>query len=544
MALSLQPSRYGPLSSGPHPVHVAESWRLDRVTAPSRLYGANGLCTGPDGRVYIAQVTGSQISALDPRTGEVGTISPKGADIVAPDDVAFDASGNLYATEVMDGRVSMLDTAGRTRVLRDDVPSANGIAVHQGRLFIGECREGGRLLEMDLGGGPPRVLLENVPSPNAMEVGPDGLLYFPVMGANEIWRIDPDGSPDNTVPQRIAGDLGVPDSVKFDSKGYIVSTQVASGQVLRIDPRSGEQRLLAQLNPGLDNCTFVGNRLLVSNFTGAITEISPDGTTRAVLPGGFNWPMDLAVGHDGQLYVADGTYFYVVLPDGSLQTAGMLFSPGYPGFLRGVASSGPDEFVVTTSGGQVTRYRPALSESEVLADGFDQLYGVAVSPGGVVFAELGRGRVLSLSSGGIEVLATDLREPVGVAIDADGACLVAQAGAGTVVKVNGSRVETIVADLQRPQGILVRDGVLYIVDAGAKKLIAVDLNTHVRQTIVSGLPVGPPPGVAPKPLRGMPPFSGPQGPFAGIAAAADGTLYISADGDGSILALRRSQDSR
>ncbi len=38
----------------------------------------------------------------------------------------------------------------------------------------------------------PRILLEDVPSPNAMEVGPDGLLYFPVMGANEIWRIDPD----------------------------------------------------------------------------------------------------------------------------------------------------------------------------------------------------------------------------------------------------------------------------------------------------------------------------------------------------------------
>ena len=29
---------------------------------------------------------------------------------------------------------------------------------------------------------------------NAMEVGPDGLLYFPVMGANEIWRIDPDSA--------------------------------------------------------------------------------------------------------------------------------------------------------------------------------------------------------------------------------------------------------------------------------------------------------------------------------------------------------------
>jgi len=35
----------------------------------------------------------------------------------------------------------------------------------------------------------------------------------------------------------------------------------------------------------------------------------------------------------------------------------------------------------------------------------------------------------------------------------------------------------------------------------------------------------------------MPPFSGPQGPFAGIAAGPDGTLYLSADADGSVLAL-------
>lgn len=534
------PSRYALLSPGHHPVDAAPGWRVERVTAPSRLFGANGLRTGPDGRVYIAQVTGSQISALDPESGELKVFSPKGCDIVAPDDVAFDAGGNLYATEVMDGRVSVRDTAGRTRVLRADVPSANGITFHQGRLFIGECREGGRLLEFDLGGGPPRVLLDNVPSPNAMEVGPDGLLYFPVMGANEIWRVDPDGGE----PQCVAGDLGVPDSVKFDAQGRIVSTQVASGQVLHIDPRSGERQLLAQLTPGLDNCTLVGDKVLVSNFTGEITEISPDGTTRTVLPGGLNWPLDLAAGHDGRLYIADGTYFYVALPGGSLQTVGMLFSPGYPGFLRGVASSGPGEFVVTTSGGQVSRYRPEASECEVLADGFDQLYGVAVDDERVVVTELGTGRVLSVRPGGVDVLATGLREPVGVTSDARGGFLVAEADAGRVVTVNGSGVDTVVADLVRPQGILVRDGVLYIVDAGAREVIAFDLDTRTRHTIASGLPVGPPPGVVPKPLKGMPPFSGPQGPFAGIAAAPDGTLYVSADGDGSVLAIRRSQDGR
>ncbi len=526
----LHPGRY---AAGTLPT-LAEGWTLQRLTPPSRLFGANGLRTGPDGRIYIAQVTGSQISALDIETGRLDTISPKGGDIIAPDDVAFDARGNLYATEVMDGRVSMRGADGRTRVLRDDVPSANGITVHAGRLFIGECREGGRLLELDLGGGEPRVLLQNVPSPNAMEVGPDGLLYFPVMGANEIWRIDLDGG----TPERVASGLGVPDSVKFDSAGRIVSTQVHSGQMLRIDPRTGEHTVLADLNPGLDNCTFVGDRLFVSNFTGEITEILDGGATRTVLPGGLNWPLDLAVGADGNLYVADGTYFYVLRPDGTLRTVGMLFTPGYPGFLRGLTPTGPGEFVVTTSGGQVSRYRPADNESTVLADGFDQLYGVAVADDDVVVAELGTGRVLSIRAGRVEVLAAGLRDPVGIAI-APGGCLVAESGAGRVVKVSGSRVETVLDGLRRPQGLLLRDGQLYVVDADAKELIAYRLDDATRYTIASGLPVGAPPGVVPKPLKGMPPFSGPQGPFAGIAAGPDGTLYVSADADGSVLALRR-----
>ena len=59
----------------------------------------------------------------------------------------------------------------------------------------------------------------------------------------------------------------------------------------------------------------------------------------------------------------------------------MLFTPGYPGFLRGLAPAGPGAFVVATSGGQIARYRPADGETDYLADGFDQLYGVAIGPG-------------------------------------------------------------------------------------------------------------------------------------------------------------------
>ncbi len=516
---------------------VAQGWRLERVTAPSRLFGANGLRTGPDGRIYVAQVTGSQISALDPVTGELETVAAKGGDIIAPDDVAFDGAGNLYATEVMDGRVSVLDTAGQARVLRDDLPSANGITVYQDRLFVNECRDGGRLLELDRNGAVSRILLADLPSPNAMEVGPDGMLYFPLLTANEIWRVDPNGGE----PQRVAADLGVPDAVKFDADGFLVSTQVATGQVLRIDPRSGEQQVLAQLTPGLDNLTFVGNRLFASNFTGEITEILADGQTRALLPGGLNWPLDLAVGPDGNVYVADGTYFYVVGADGALITVGMLFSPGYPGFLRGLAPCGPGEFVVTTSGGQVSRYVPARAETEVLADGFDQPYGVAVDGDAVVVAEFGTGRVLAVRASGVEVLAVGLLDPVGVAIAPDGNVLVAESAAGRVVKLTGSTVEVVVDGLGCPQGIVVAEGRLYVVDAGTKEVVMLDLNSKARNTIAAGLPLGAPPGVEPKPLKGLPPFSGPQGPFAGIAVTPDGTVYVSADGDGSVLALRQDR---
>lgn len=532
MSSSLQQARYPSDGSAA----VAPGWQLERVTAPSRLFGANGLRTGPDGRLYIAQVTGSQISALDIDTGAIEAVSPKGGDIIAPDDLAFDGSGALYATEYFDGRVSVREADGRTRVLRDDLPAANGITVHRGRLFVNECREGGRLMELDPNGGAPRILLDSLAGPNAMEVGPDGLLYYPLMMANEIWRIDPDGGE----PQRVAADLGAPDAVKFDSDGFIVSTQVASGQVLRIDPRTGAQTVLAQLNPGLDNLAFVDGRLFASNFTGEITEVLGDGQTRALLPGGLNWPHDLAIGGDGRVYVADGTYFYALQPDGTLETVAMLFTPGYPGYLRGLAATGAGDFLVTTSLGQVGRYRPG-AETEYLATGYDQLYGIAAAPGGaVVFAELGAGRVHGLSGGAPEVLATGLDAPAGVAIGPDGAPLVTESGAGRLIRVGGSRPETVLDGLGRPQGVLVDGTTAFVVDAGAKEVVAVDLGTGTRETVAAGLPIGPPPGVEPKPLKGIAPFSGPQGPFAGITRGPDGTLFVAADGDGSVLALRRA----
>jgi sugar lactone lactonase YvrE len=392
-------------------------------------------------------------------------------------------------------------------------------------------------MELDLNGGAPRIILENVPMPNAMEVGPDGKLYIPIMGTNEIWKVDLAGG----APDVVATGLGVPDAVKFASDGSIVSTQVASGQVLRVDPRSGAQTVLAQLTPGLDNVTFVGDRIFVSNISGEIAEVLGGGKTRSLVPQGFNWPLGLAMESDGVLFIADGPFTYRLHADGKCETVSFLFSPGCPGYARGVAAAGPGEVIVTTSSGQVARWNPAKGAHEFLAQGFNRLYGVAVASGGaVVFVETGAGRVHSVKNGNVEELGSGLREPLGVAVTSSSTCLVTEEGAGRVVKLSGGRAETVLDGLQKPQGILARGDVLYIVDAGAKELVAYDMTSKSRSVVASGLPVGAPAGVTPKFLGPIGDMSGPMGPFAGIAAGADSTLYISADAEGSILALRPS----
>ena len=424
------------------------------------------------------------------------------------------------------------------RVLRDDLPCANGITVHQDRLFINECRDGGRLMELDRATGASRILLEDLPSPNAMEVGPDGLLYYPLMTANEIWRIDPDGGEPQRVTRRSrrAG-CG---QVRLATATWCRHRWPA-GRCCASTRAAGDKTLLAQLNPGLDNLTFVGDRLFVSNFTGEITEILAGGETRTALPGGLNWPLDLVVGDDGRLYVADGTYFYAVGDDGSLETVGMLFTPGYPGFLRGLAPAGPGAFVVATSGGQIARYRPGDGETDYLADGFDQLYGVAIGPGDTHRVRRTRHRQRARAAVG-------QRRTARLRAARPGRCGVrtrrCAAGGGVG---SGPRRATGRLDRDRRRRTATAAGhpcharVSCTSSMRARRRSSRSIwPSGERRTIAAGLPVGPPPGVNPKPLKGMPPFSGPQGPFAGITAGPDGTLYVSADGDGSVLALRRT----
>jgi sugar lactone lactonase YvrE len=516
-------------------VDLAEGWRADYAAPPSRLFGANGIGTGADGRIYIAQLAGSRLSALDPATGAIEHLATHGSDILGPDDIAFDDAGTMFVTEFTEGRVSMRAKNGAVRVLDGAVPGANPITFHDGHLIAGECRPDGRIMEIDRDGGAPRIIVDHVPMSNAFEVGPDGKLYFPVMGTNEIWRVNLDGSDCEVV----VGDLGVPNSVKFDARGFIVSTQVASGQVLRIDVQGGTRELLAQYEPGIDNCTFVGDRLFVSHMSGAILEITRGGSD-VLNPRGLLFPLGIAFAPDGGMYVADGAFAYVAEAGGPLTSAGMLMTPGYPGFHSGVASAGAGEWIVTTSIGELRAYRPAAGENDLLIDGFERLTGVACgNDGRIVFAEAGTGRVLSLTDGTVSVLAAGLSAPAGIAIGADGICYVSEGN--RVAKIARGGVETVFDGLSLPEGLAIHGDTLFVVDVTARTLVACNIDGSNRRTIASDLPVGGLGGVR-RTLGPPGGFGGPMVPFTALAARGDGTLFLGADGNGSVIAFHQHQE--
>jgi len=519
---------------------AASGWRIERVVGPSRLYGSNGMRFGPDGLLYVAQAFGNEITAFDPVSGARTNVTRNGGPIKAPDDLAFDSRGLLYVTEFFNARVVTRSPEGKVEVLIDNVPGANGITIYRDRIFMDECRPEAQVVELFRDGRPPKVLVEGLELANALAVGPDEKLYFPQLGKGEVCRVGLDGGP----TERIVDGLGVPTAVKFDNRGNLLVLQALTGEISRVDIQSRQKSRAAMLNPGLDNLVVTpDDRLFVSNFIdGTITEVAPGGGQKIFSPAGMAGPSGIACAADGTVYLSDFMAILRVLGAGRWERVGWSFDADFPGFMRGLCAGPGDVLYTSTVLGNLTAYDARKHACEVLASGLETPFGVARMPGGaVVTAEYDGGRVIAVEpKGQPKVLARGLDHPTGVAVASDGTCFVAETGRRRVVRIDGG-ITPVLEGLERPEGITVAGGDLVAIDTVSKQLWSVPLAGGNSQVIASGLPVGCPGGAFPQPQAGVPGFlPGPILPFAGLAAALDGTVYLAADGEGSVLAVRRA----
>ncbi|WP_328493286.1 hypothetical protein OHS59_11415 [Streptomyces sp. NBC_00414] len=542
-------------------------WDTGRLNPPNRLWGSNGVTFGPDGRLYVAQFLAGRISAVDTASGDVDVVVEQDGPVQAPDDLAFGADGSMYIADLTPGRVWRRTPDGTYTLVSDEVRVPNGITCVGDRLFVNEMKMNGRLLELFPDGRDPVVLTDGLALGNAMQLGPDGYLYYPHMIGNQVWRIPPDGG----LPELFAENVDDPVAVRFDKGGVlVVLSRGPAGIVTRIDLATGVRSVVVSGVVGLDNAAFdAENRMYVSSFgSGGVTEMHEDGRTREIVPRGFSGPYGVTVDLRGTVYAAD--HYRLASPgDAGEGDSGGVVTHELQTFVHGItADDGLLHFA--SEYGDVRTYDPVGKSTRVRARGLNEPTGIAVAPdGALVVAETGAGRVVridgtntdgtntdgtntdgtntdgtntdSASADGtdaVTVLAEGLRHPVDVAFDAEGRCYVSDDRLGAVLRIDDGEVVTVAEGLGAPQGLAVRGDELFTLDTGRRCLRVVSLTTGESRVDAENLPVGLPPGIT----RADPALFAEGGPgtprpFAGLAVAPDGTLLVSANGEGSVLRL-------
>lgn len=512
----------------------SERWRIERLTRANPLWGSNGIAFGPDGRLYVAQYVAGRISAVDIGSGDVEVVVDVDGPVQSPDDLAFGADGSMYITDLTPGRVWRRAPDGTITLVTEDVLAPNGIACVGDRVFVNEMRPGGRVLEVTPGTGPV-VLADGLAMGNAMQLGPDGCLYYPHMVTGEVHRVPLDGG----APELVAEDVHAPVAVRFDRGGVLtVLSRGEEGIVTRIDLfGSGDRTVVPGEVSGMDNAAFdTENRMFVSSFAaGGIAELAPDGRARTVVPSGLVGPFGVAVHRSGTVFTGDN-HRLATVDDGEPVTRELLVHS------HGVAADDGGRVHLTSQFGDVRSYDPDDRVLTTRARRLSRPTGVAArADGSLVVAETGAGRVVAIAEDDtLTVLAEGLGAPVDVAVDERDRCYVTDEQRGTVSLVGEDGTQVVAEGLDAPQGIAAVGEELFVVETGRRRLLAVDPATGERRVEAQDLAVGLPPGTArPQPALSTCGLPGVPVPFAGVAAGPDGSLYVSANGEGSVLHLRR-----
>lgn len=514
------------------PIEVAEGWRLDTVLPPSPLRGANGIRFGPDGELHVCEGFGDQISAIDVSNGHRRVVSPSGGPIIGPDDLDFTADGAMFVTEPMAGRVSIRTTDGKTGVFAANLPGANGIAADGLRIFVDESRPGGRLLELYRDGRKPRLIAEDLPMPNALRLGPDGYLYFPLSGIGEVWRVSADGG----AIERCTSGLSGPCAVKFSPDGSLVVCEGATGRLVGIDLHSGRHTPIAQVSRGIDNFDFGpdGKIYLSSFLDGNIFEVAPDGSARSLTGAGCLGPWGLSLDAAEGLLVADGLSYLSINSTGEFQRPRMILDAGFPGIVRNIMPDGTGGILVATAMGTIARMAPD-GATDMLATGCEDLTGLAQDRHGAILAtELEPGNVLRIKpDGNKQVIASGMDGPAGIAVLADGSIIVAESRGGRVVALRGNDRTTLLDGLDEPQDVSVNGLGIFIVEAGSGTLWRIPQEKRQPEIIARNMPIRP---------TGDYQGASALRAFAGVAARHDGPVFISTTGDGGVLRISRCED--
>jgi sugar lactone lactonase YvrE len=515
-------------------VASAQTYEVTKLVPGSAFHGVHGLGIDKSGRLFAGSVAGAALYEVDRTNGtaKIAVPSPEGM----ADDIAFAPDGTMAWTGFLTGDLYSRKGDGPVKKLASGLPGINSLAFRKdGRLYATQVFLGDALYEIDVEGvKPPRKIMEKMGGLNGFEFGPDDMLYGPLWFKGQVARVDVDKAELSVV----ADGFKIPAAVNFDSKGNLFVVDTALGQLVRVDPKTGAKKMVAQLKPSLDNLAIDDkDRIFVSNMAdNGIQEVDPEtGTAKQVIIGKLALPGGIGVVSDGgkdTIYIADVfAYRTVDGATGEVSEPARMHADGvtleYP---MSATASGDDVLLSSWFTGTVQVVdRKSGKTKEMLHDFKAPHDAVKLGDGSILVNELGS-KALVRASGehgkDRTVVLGGLEGPVGLVAGSGGMVYLTEAFAGQVSKVEANGEKTVVAkDLKGPEGIaLAPDGKLIVAEVGAKRIIQIDPASGTVTEIAANLPIGLPaaPGGLPSNIP------------TGVGVGATGVIYFSSDIENAI----------
>jgi len=512
----------------------AQTYEVTKLVPGSAFHGVHGLGIDKAGRLFAGSVAGAALYEVDRASGtaKIAIPSPVGM----ADDIAFAPDGTMAWTGFLTGDLYSRKGDGPIKKLASGLPGINSLAFRKdGRLYATQVFLGDALYEIDVEGvKPPRKIMEKMGGLNGFEFGPDDLLYGPLWFKGQVAKVDVDKA-ELTV---VADGFKIPAAVNFDSKGNLWVVDTALGQLVKVDPKTGAKKMVAQLKPSLDNLAIDDkDRIFVSNMAdNGIQEVDPEtGTAKQVIIGKLALPGGIGVVSDGAkdtIYVADlFAYRTVDGSTGEVSEPARMHADGVTLEYPMSATARGDDVILSSwfTGTVQVIDRKTGKTIEMLHDFKAPHDAVKLSDGSILVNELGsKSLVRASGEHGKDrtVLIGDLEGPVGLVAGTKGEVYLTEAFAGQVSLVESNGEKRVIAkDLKMPEGIaLAPDGKLIVAEVGAKRIIQIDPSSGTVTEIAGNLPIGL--AAAPGGL--------PTNIPTGVGVGASGVIYFSSDVENAI----------
>ena len=517
----------------------AQTYEVTKLVPGSAFHGVHGLGIDKSGRLFAGSVAGAALYEVDRNNGtaKIAVPSPEGMS----DDIAFAPDGTMAWTAFLTGDLYSRKGDGPVKKLASGLPGINSLAFRKdGRLYATQVFLGDALYEIDVEGvKPPRKIMEKMGGLNGFEFGPDDMLYGPLWFKGQVAKVDVDKAELSVV----ADGFKIPAAVNFDSKGNLLVVDTALGQLVRVDPKTGAKKMVAQLKPSLDNLAIDDkDRIFVSNMAdNGIQEVDPEtGAAKQVISGKLALPGGIGVVSDGgkdTIYIADVfAYRTVDGATGEVSEPARMHADGvtleYP---MSATAKGDDVLLSSWFTGTVQLIdRKTGKTREMLHDFKAPHDAIKLGDGSILVNELGSQSLVRASGEHGKdrtVVIGGLEGPVGLVAGSGGTVYLTEAFAGQVSKVEANGEKSVVAkDLKGPEGIaLSPDGKLIVAEVGAKRIIQVDPANGTITEIAANLPIGLPaaPGGLPSNIP------------TGVGVGATGVIYFSSDVENAIYKVVR-----